>query len=355
MKLTKFALNRPVTVLMVFLSVILIGFISWQRLSVELLPSMNYPQITILTTYENVAPPEIETLISKPIEEALGTVKGVKRIESLSKEGMSLVTLDFELGVDTNVSALDVREKIDVVKGSLPRDIENPIIAKFDPSSIPIITLGVSGSSDLAELTRITSDKIKQKLERVPGVALARISGGVEREILASVDQGRLFAYNIPLAKVVEKLKEANFNFPGGKIERGKNEIRIRTIGQFNNLEDLENVVLIRTAQKVPIFIRDVASVIDTFKEEQSAFTVNNKPSIGISIFKQADSNTVQVADQINREIQVLQAELEPEVRIITVFNQSTFIKNAVSDLQWSGILGATLAFSVRFCSIDFY
>jgi len=134
-KLTKFALNRPVTVLMVFLSVILIGFISWQRLSVELLPSMNYPQITILTTYENVAPPEIETLISKPIEEALGTVKGVKRIESLSKEGMSLVTLDFELGVDTNVSALDVREKIDVVKGSLPRDIENPIIAKFDGAS----------------------------------------------------------------------------------------------------------------------------------------------------------------------------------------------------------------------------
>jgi len=222
MKLTKFALNRPVTVLMAFLSVILIGLISWQRLSVELLPSMNTPQITILTTYENVAPPEIETLITRPIEEAVGTVKGVKQIESVSKEGVSLVTLDFEWDVDTNVSALDVREKIDVVKGSLPRDVGNPIIVKFDPSSIPIMTLGVSGSSNLIETTRIASDEIKQKLERIPGVALARISGAVEREILVAVDQGRLFAHNIPISKVVEKLKEANFNFPGGKIEKAK-------------------------------------------------------------------------------------------------------------------------------------
>jgi len=347
MKLTKFALNRPVTVLMAFLSVILIGLISWQRLSVELLPSMNTPQITILTTYENVAPPEIETLITRPIEEAVGTVKGVKQIESVSKEGVSLVTLDFEWDVDTNVSALDVREKIDVVKGSLPRDVGNPIIVKFDPSSIPIMTLGVSGSSNLIETTRIASDEIKQKLERIPGVALARISGAVEREILVAVDQGRLFAHNIPISKVVEKLKEANFNFPGGKIEKAKNEIRIRTIGQFETLEDLENVVLIRTPQKIPIFIRDVARIIDTFKEKQTDFTINDKPSIGISIFKQADSNTVEVADRLTREIDGLQAALKPDVQIVTVFNQATFIKNAISDLQWAGILGGILAFLV--------
>jgi len=346
-KLTKFALNRPVTVLMAFLSVILIGLISWQRLSVELLPSMNTPQITILTTYENVAPPEIETLITRPIEEAVGTVKGVKQIESVSKEGVSLVTLDFEWDVDTNVSALDVREKIDVVKGSLPRDVGNPIIVKFDPSSIPIMTLGVSGSSNLIETTRIASDEIKQKLERIPGVALARISGAVEREILVAVDQGRLFAHNIPISKVVEKLKEANFNFPGGKIEKAKNEIRIRTIGQFETLEDLENVVLIRTPQKIPIFIRDVARIIDTFKEKQTDFTINDKPSIGISIFKQADSNTVEVADRLTREIDGLQAALKPDVQIVTVFNQATFIKNAISDLQWAGILGGILAFLV--------
>ena len=347
MKLTKFALNRPVTVLMAFLSVILIGLISWQRLSVELLPSMNTPQITILTTYENVAPPEIETLITRPIEEAVGTVKGVKQIESVSKEGVSLVTLDFEWDVDTNVSALDVREKIDVVKGSLPRDVGNPIIVKFDPSSIPIMTLGVSGSSNLIETTRIASDEIKQKLERIPGVALARISGAVEREILVAVDQGRLVAHNIPISKVVEKLKEANFNFPGGKIEKAKNEIRIRTIGQFETLEDLENVVLIRTPQKIPIFIRDVARIIDTFKEKQTDFTINDKPSIGISIFKQADSNTVEVADRLTREIDGLQAALKPDVQIVTVFNQATFIKNAISDLQWAGILGGILAFLV--------
>jgi len=349
MKLTKFALNRPVTVLMAFLAIILIGLISWQRLSIELMPSMNYPQLTILTSYENVAPPEIESLISKPVEEAVGTVTGIKRITSTSKEGFSLVTMDFEWGVDMNLSALDVREKIDLIKGALPRDMGNPVIVKFDPSSSPIITLGISGQTDLAELTKIASEEIKQKLERIKGVALARISGAVEREILISVDQGRLFAYKILISAVVEKLKEANFNFPGGKIEKTRNEIRIRTIGQFENLAEIENVVLTKINRKTPIFLRDVASVTDTFKKKTSSFMINGKKSIGISIFKQADSNTVQIADELTRVLNKLQKKLSPKVNIVIVYNQATFIKDSISDLQWAGIFGGILAFSVLF------
>lgn len=347
MKLTKFALDRPVTVLMAFLAVVLIGLISWQRLSLDLLPSMNYPQITILTTYENVAPPEIESLLSKPIEEAVGTVQGVRQITSISKEGVSLVTLDFEWGVDTSLSALDVREKIDVIRDSLPKDVGNPILVKFDPTSFPIMTLGISGREDLAGLARIASEEIKQKLERVPGVALARISGAVEREILVAVDQGRLFAYGIPISTVVEKLDQANYNFPGGKIEKAKSEIRIRTMGQFESLKDLEKVVIAKGKGKIPIFLRDVATVHDTFKDQTSSFMINGKESIGISIFKQADSNTVRVANDVEREVERLQKELNPRVNIVVVYNQSTFIKDAISDLQWAGILGGMLAFLV--------
>jgi len=347
MKLTKFALDRPVTVLMVFLAVILIGLISWQRLPLELLPSINYPQITVLTTYENVAPPEIESLISQPIEEALGSIKGVRRITSVSKEGISLVTLDFEWDTDTNLSTLDVREKLDAIKGGLPQDVGNPIIVKFDPAAFPIMTLGVSGLDDMAHLTRIASNDIKQKLERVPGVAMARVGGGVEREIVVAVDQGRLFAYGMPISAVVEKLKDANFNFPGGSIEKGKTEIRIRTIGQFESLADLENVVLSKTRTNVPIFLRDVAVVQDTFKQPTSSFLINGQKSIGISIFKQADSNTVSVAEGLSREIAALQAALNPRVHITVAYNQADFIKDAIADLELAGILGGILAFSI--------
>ncbi|RLE58560.1 MAG: AcrB/AcrD/AcrF family protein, partial [Thermoprotei archaeon] len=347
MKPTKFALDRPVTILMAFLAVIIIGFISLQRLSLELLPRMNYPQITILTSYENVSPSEIESLISKPIEEGVGTAKGVKRITSISKEGLSLVTLDYAWGVDTNLSVLDVREKVDLLKDSLPKEAGNPIIIKFDPSSHPVMTLGISGHGELAELTRIASDKIKQRLERIEGVALARISGAVEREILISVDQGRLFAYGIPISSVVESLKSANFNFPGGKIEKAKGVVRIRTMGQFESLKDLEKVVVAKGMGKAPVFLRDVATIRDSFKERASSFMINGERSVGISIFKQADSNTVQIADNVLREVERLNRELNPGVNIVVVYNQAQFIKDSISDLKWAGILGGIFAFLV--------
>ena len=347
MKLTRFALNRPVTVLMAFAAVALIGLISWNRLPVELLPSLNYPQLTVMTAYENVAPPEIESLISKPIEEAVGTVQGVTRVASVAKEGVSLVTLDFDWGSDMNIAALDVREKIDGISDALPRDMETPVIIKFDPTSLPVMTVGIAGKVAMPELTRIATEEIKQQLERVPGVALARISGAVEREILVSVDPGRLFAYGIPISKLVERLKEANFNFPGGRIEQGKHEIRIRTMGQFTSLKDLENVVIAITGAQTPVFLRDVARVRDTFKDRTSFFTVNGSQSVGISIFKQADSNTVQVARDVRRVLDRLREKLEPRVVPVIVYDQSTFIQESISDLELAGIIGGAIAFLV--------
>jgi HAE1 family hydrophobic/amphiphilic exporter-1 len=178
-------------------------------------------------------------------------------------------------------------------------------------------------------------------------VALARVSGAVEREILVAVDQGRLFAYGIPISLVVDKLKKANFNFPGGRIEKGNKEIRIRTIGRFENLEDLERVVIAKGTGTIPIFLRDVATVHDTFKEQTSAFVINGKGSIGLSIFKQADSNTVRVADEVNRMLKGLKKDLKPGITVAIVYNQATFIKDAIADLEWAGILGGVLAFLV--------
>jgi HAE1 family hydrophobic/amphiphilic exporter-1 len=236
---------------------------------------------------------------------------------------------------------------LDVIKGALPKDVGNPILVKFDPASFPIVTLGISGPSDLEALTRIATDEIKQKLERIPGVALARIGGGVERQILVAVDQGRLFAYRIPISTVVDKLKTANFNFPGGSIERGKSEIRIRTMGQFESLEDIRRIVLSKTSQQIPIFLRDIATVSDTFKEQTSSFHVNGEKSIGVSIFKQADSNTVKVAEAVVREVETLRDALGEKVNLTVVYNQALFIKDAIADLELAGILGGILAFLI--------
>lgn len=347
MKLTEFALHRRVTVLMVFSAVVLLGIISWQRLSMELLPSLGYPQITVLTSYQNVAPSEIEALITKPIEAAVGTVKGLKQITSSSKEGISLITLDFEWGTDTNLVALDVREKTDVIRESLPKEMDNPILVKYDPASLPIMTLSIAASGDLAELTRIAFEEIKRDMERIEGVALARVSGAVEREILIAVDPGRLFAHGIPISKVVENLKAANFNFPGGKIEQPYQEIRIRTMGQFQALKDMEKVVVGKTKQNIPIFLSDVAEIQDTFKDQTSSSRMNGERSIGISIFKQADGNTVQIAQKVHQEVDRLRKKLNPKVEIAVAFDQARFIRDAIVDLQWAGGIGGGLAFLV--------
>jgi HAE1 family hydrophobic/amphiphilic exporter-1 len=347
MKLTEIALHRRVTVLMAFLAIVLLGIISWQRLPLDLLPSLSYPQITILTAYENVAPSEIEPLITKPIEAAVGTVKGLRQITSSSKEGISLVTLDFEWGTDINLAALDVREKTDVIRESLPREMDSPIIVKYDPASLPIMTLAVSAPADLTELTRVAFEEMKRDIERIEGVALARVSGGVEREILIAVDQGRLFAYGIPIAKIVDALKAANFNFPGGKIEQPYREIRIRTMGQFQTLKDFGKVVVGKTSQNIPVFLTDVAEVIDTFKDQSSSSRMNGKRSIGISIFKQADANTVQVARKVHQDLKRLEKKLNPKGEIIVAFDQSKFIQNAIEDLHWAGVMGGGLAFLV--------
>ncbi|MDH4266548.1 MAG: efflux RND transporter permease subunit, partial [Deltaproteobacteria bacterium] len=344
MKLTEFALHRRVTVLMVFSAVVLLGIISWQRLSMELLPSLGYPQITVLTSYQNVAPSEIEALITKPIEAAVGTVKGLKQITSSSKEGISLITLDFEWGTDTNLVALDVREKTDVIRESLPKEMDNPILVKYDPASLPIMTLSIAASGDLAELTRIAFEEIKRDMERIEGVALARVSGAVEREILIAVDPGRLFAHGIPISKVVENLKAANFNFPGGKIEQPYQEIRIRTMGQFQALKDMEKVVVGKTKQNIPIFLSDVAEIQDTFKDQTSSSRMNGERSIGISIFKQADGNTVQIAQKVHQEVDRLRKKLNPKVEIAVAFDQARFIRDAIVDLQWAGGIGGGLA-----------
>ncbi len=366
MKLPDLSINKPVTVTMIFLGIILIGLISLGRLPQELFPAISYPQLTIVTTYENAAPEEVETLITKIIEEAVGTVGNLKRISSASKEGISLVTTEFNWGTNMDFASLGVREKIDLVKERLPLGSADPIVMKFNPFELPVMTLSVTGEKAPSELLKLTRKFVKDELEKVPGVASCNITGGLEREIVVSIDQARLRASGIAINKIVDALKSSNLNYPAGTIEEHFYEYLIRTIGEFEIVSQIQDTVVgidepenPRTASENSeaqkkkeerprlLYLKDVAEVKDTFQERTSISRFNGKENISIAILKQAGSNTLQVADNIKKRIGDIKKDLPSGINVNIVYDQSIFIKKSIRNVGDAAWQGGFLAFLV--------
>ena len=248
MSLLRLPVDRPVTTIMIFLSVILMGVISWTRIPQELFPAMEYPQITIVTKYEGAGPEESEKLISKIIEETAGTVKNIKRVSSISKEGVSIVSCEFLWGTDMNFASMDVREKIDLIKESLPKDALDPIVLKYNPMQVEAMILSANYKTPetslmrMADLRRVIKKNVKDELERLEGVAKVDLKGGEQKEILVEIDKGRLLANQLAITDVVTSLQTANITYPAGTIKEEKHEYIVKTVGEFKTLEDIENL-----------------------------------------------------------------------------------------------------------------
>jgi len=365
MKLPDLSINKPVTVTMIFLGIVLMGLISLGRLPQELFPAISYPQLTIVTTYENAAPEEVETLITKIIEEAVGTVGNLKRISSVSKEGVSLVTTEFNWGTNMDFASLGVREKIDLVKERLPLGSQDPIVMKFNPFELPVMTLSVTGEKTPSELLKLTKKFIKDELEKVPGVASCNITGGLEREIVVSVDQARLRASGVAINKIVDALKSSNLNYPAGTIEERFYEYLIRTIGEFEIVSQIKETVVgtdepenkntpegqeyqkKKEERARLVYLNDIAEVKDTFQERTSVSRFNGKENISVSILKQAGSNTLQVADNIKKRLGDIQKELPGGINVNIVYDQSIFIRKSIRDVGDAAWQGGVLAFLV--------
>ncbi len=293
MNLPRFAIQRPVTTIMIFAGVILFGFISLTKLPQELFPPITYPQLTVVTTYENAAPEEIETLITKPVEEAIGTVSGLRRLKSMSREGLSLVIAEFGWSQNMDFAALRMREKIDLIKERLPRESEEPLVMKYNPFELPIMTLSITGERSPQEIREISRRIIKDELEKIEGVASAGITGGLEREIVVEVDQGRLNAHNVALLKVARSIADANLNYPAGTIKESFYEYLIRTLGEFEHVNEIPEIAVkveredpyarpeekekgISKGKKL-VLLKDVGTVYDTVKERTSFSRYNNE------------------------------------------------------------------------------
>jgi HAE1 family hydrophobic/amphiphilic exporter-1 len=355
MKLVDASIQRPVTVFMATLGVVLFGMVAASRLSVDLLPDISYPSLTVRTDLTDAAPGDVEQFVTRPVEEAIGVVAGLTRLHSISRPGQSEVTLEFATGTRMDLASLSVREKLDLV--TLPREASRPAILRFDPSLDPIQRLRLSGGGNLQRLRRIADRTVKTDLEGAPGVAAVKVVGGEEEEICVDVDAARLTAVGLTLADVTHRLSEENINLAGGSLTEGQAEYLIRASNQFLTPEEIGNVILVSRQSGVgadgspaalgSVRLSDVAKVRRGAKDREVIARLGGDEAVEISIYKEGDANTVSVARAVKRRIQHLQ--LPPEMKLVTVADQSRFIEDAIADVTSAGWLGALLAVVVLF------
>jgi len=296
----KFTTDRPVAILMIVIGVVVFGWISYQQLPVNLMPDISYPSLTVRTEYPGTAPEEIETTISRPVEQALGVVNNLVSISSISKAGQSDVKLEFTWDTDMNQASADVREKLDQV--FLPDEAKRPLILRFDPTLDPIMRLGLYGDASLIYLRYLADEEIKRILETIEGVAAVKIKGGLEEEIRVELNEQQLTLIGIDIQQIRNRLAQENVNLAGGNLKEGQTEYLVRTLNEFKSVDEIGDVV-IGTWNDREIKIRDVAQVKRTFKDREIITRLNQRESVELEVFKEADANIVAVAQRVKDRV----------------------------------------------------
>lgn len=342
MKISEIAVRRPVTTYMVFVAIVVLGLVSLWRLAIDLLPEIDFPSISIVTTYEGVGPEEMETLITRPVEEAVSTIQGLDRIESFSAEGRSRVQLRFTWGTSLDGALNDVRAAIERIRDSLPEEAETPVVFKFDLGSFPIMFLTLSGDMEPWRLRLLADETIKYRLERVEGVAAVDIRGGVRREIHVDLDARKISSYGLTAAQVAEALRRDNVNLPAGDVRDKEQEVIVRTVGEFKNLEQIENTIVAMRGGS-PIRVGDIAAVRDSFEEPINSVIIDGRPGIRLGVSKLSGANTVDVSERVNAEVERINAEM-PNVNMGVRFDTAEYIQDSITNVERGILFGALLA-----------
>jgi CzcA family heavy metal efflux pump len=333
MKLAQISVNRPVTTLMIFIAMVVLGLVSMSMLGLDLMPELEIPSVSVITAYEGAGPEEVETLITEPMEDTLSTISGVDEVISVSKEGISTVTLRFEWGEKIDESINDVRERIDLIKERLPEEAENPIIFKFDLSMIPIAIIAFTAEESYPDLQDIVDDEIVDPLKRVDGVASVTAGGGLLRQIRVDIDRDKLAALDLSITQLNQALAAQNISTPGGNIKTGYKDYLLRTPEEFSSPEEVAEVVIARR-NSIPIKLKDVADVRDFFKERTFEVRMNGQKAMAIFIQKQSGKNTVEVARAVSEKLEQLKKNLPPDIESRIVMDSSEFILASVGTLR---------------------
>lgn len=346
MKFSKIAINRPVTTVMLMFIIIVVGIISYLKLPLDLFPQMNIPYAIVRTTYEGAGPAEIESLVTKPLEQVLGTVSNIKEVSSMSSNEQSIVVLEFVDGTNMDFATLDIREKIDLIKSMLPSGTSSPLVMKIDPNAMAIMEVGLTGDYDLVEMKRILDDGILNRLERIKGVASVNVSGEKEKEIKITMLPEKMTGFGISTAQIAQILRIENLNLPVGQANYGEQTLLVRAVGEFRNIEELRNLP-IQTATG-PITLKDIAVITEEFKEMSSYSYMNGTPSINLSIEKQSTANTVEVSKAIKAEIAKLEKEYS-DIDFKYLSDNSAIIQVSMDSVVDSAVQGALLALFILY------
>ena len=345
MSLSRFSIVRPVTTIMIFAALCLMGFIALTRLPVELYPDISFGQISVITYIRGGIPPtEVESMVSKPIEEALSTVAHLDSMLSISKEGESTVVLSFERGINMELAAMEVREKFAKVKEKLPKESEKPIIAQFSQTDVPIVILAItSRRRTTEEIRKIVDENVKERLKRISGVANVEVGGGRERKIIIEADKKALYRYSVSLNRLISSLGANNLNLLTGELERDKDKVLIRAIGQFVTVDDIKNTAVLTKPDGSVVRVKDLAEVKDSYLDPKTYARINVKPIVSVYVQKESKGNTIKVAKEVMEEVENIRSLLPEDVEVIVTKDQSTFIKKSISNLKDALLRGAVM------------
>jgi HAE1 family hydrophobic/amphiphilic exporter-1 len=327
--------------------VIMLGWISFTRLPVDLMPDISFPSLTVRVSYSGVGPLEMEELVTRPLEQALSAVAGLERLESTSSEGSSRVSLNFAWGTDLNEAADDVRNRLDRIRGRLPDEADPPIMFKFDASAAPIMSVGVEGDFDRVRLREIGEHDLSPRLERVPGVAAVTVDGGLRRQIHVELSKEKITALNLPVDRITALLRSENQNIPLGEIDEGDRTYLVRSQGQFETLDEIRELVVM-TRAGVPVYLKDIADVTDATEDFRSFTRINGKPGVRLRITKQSGQNTVQIADAVRAEAVKISQEI-PGITLTVLDDSSRFIKRSINAVQEHAMVGGVLVMLIIF------
>lgn len=344
MNLASISIRRPVFTVMMAFAIFILGILGYSRLGTDLFPDVSFPVVVVNVVYPGASPGEVEELISKPLEDALVSINGIDRLNSQSRESLSTVVLQFELDVDVVDAATQVREKVAAMRRTLPQDVQEPSITRFDVAALPVMTYTVSGPRDTNALREFAEDVIKPSLEQVQGVASIEVNGGAAREISIEIDRARLDALSLAPALVVQSLKAANINVPAGRYEEGKQELAVRTIGEFSDVEEIRNMIIAVDRNGSAVRLRDVALVQDGFAEQRRIVRVNGQDAVTFDVFKQSGTNTVAISDAVVERIAEIAPNFPEGINASPLIEQSKFIKENAEEVEIAIVYGGAMA-----------
>ncbi|MCL6635164.1 MAG: efflux RND transporter permease subunit [Peptococcaceae bacterium] len=343
MFLTNLSLKRPVFATVTILALVALGIISYVSLNINDYPEVEFPYVVVTIVQKGASPEQVETKIAQKVEDVVGQISGVKHIYTTAREGVCTVVAEFSLETKPEVAAQEVRDKIGTIRGDLPRDAEEPVIARFDPAAQPIVSLAVTGALSLREMSILVNDLIKKRIETINGVGNINVYGAEEREIQINLDREKLAAYGLTTSEVLESLQSENLEVPGGKVGNSGREITLRTGGGISRVEEFAALPVARRGG-VQLYVRDIAGVADGTRERESISRYQGRPAVGIDIVKQSGTNTVVVADKIRKAVEDLKKELPPGIELDIIRDNSVYIRDAVHDVVKTIAEGGVLA-----------